>query len=81
VSALRDWRLALTFNDGLAGTVELSGVVNGPEPGVFHALRDPDYFARVFLDCGAPTWPNGAGLAPDAMHEAIRREGVWRVYD
>ena len=33
-------------------------------------LRDERYFARVFLECGAPTWPNGFDLAP----EWLRRE-------
>ena len=27
-------------------------------------LKDPAYFARVFLDLGAPTWPNGFDMAP-----------------
>jgi hypothetical protein len=27
-------------------------------------LRDPAYFARVFLEDGAPTWPNGLTLHP-----------------
>ena len=34
-------------------------------------LRDPAYFARVSVDFGAPTWPNGYDLALNAeMAEA-----------
>lgn len=81
VGVLPDWRLTVTFNDGATGIVELAGLVNGPDAGVFAALRDPVFFARVFLDCGAPAWPNGADLAPDAMHRDIRQTGVCRIAD
>jgi hypothetical protein len=33
-------------------------------------LRDESYFARVFLELGAPTWPNGF----DISLEWLRRE-------
>ena len=28
-------------------------------------LRNEIYFARVFLELGAPTWPNGFDIAPE----------------
>ncbi|GMU49797.1 MAG: hypothetical protein AMXMBFR31_20230 [Candidatus Desulfobacillus denitrificans] len=79
VDVLPEWRLAVTFNDGLTGTLDLAELVNGPDAGVFEALRDPGFFARVFLDCGAIAWPNGADLAPEVMHEEILRNGTWRL--
>ena len=33
-------------------------------------LRDPVFFARAFLEFGAPTWPNGF----DMSLERLRRE-------
>ena len=81
LSVLPEWRLAVTFNDGSSGIVDVSALVNGPDAGVFEALRDPAFFATAYLDCGAVTWPNGADLAPDAMHKEIRRCGVWRILD
>ncbi|OGR03147.1 MAG: hypothetical protein A2284_00120 [Deltaproteobacteria bacterium RIFOXYA12_FULL_61_11] len=30
-------------------------------------LRDPAYCASVFLEAGAPCWPNGYELCPDAI--------------
>jgi hypothetical protein len=38
-------------------------------------LKDPAYFARVFLEYGAPTWPNGSDMAPDALYDDMRRAG------
>lgn len=81
LSALPEWQLAVTFNDGLTGIVDLSALVHGPDAGVFEALRDPAFFAQAYLDCGAVTWPNGADIAPDTMHKEIRRNGVWRILD
>ena len=81
LSVLPDWQLAVTFNDGSSGIVDVSALVQGPDAGVFEALRDPAFFATAYLDCGTVAWPNGADLAPDAMHKEIRRRGVWRIMD
>ena len=81
LSVLPEWQLAVTFNDGSSGIVDLSALVQEPDAGVFEALRDPAFFATATLDCGAVTWPNGADLAPDAMYKEIRRCGVWRILD
>ncbi len=81
LSVLPAWQLAVTFNDGLSGIVDVSALANGADAGIFEALRDPAYFASATLDCGAVTWHNGADLAPDAMHREILRCGVWRILD
>lgn len=59
--------LQLTFSDGVTKRVDLAPLMRGP---IFEPLRDPDYFARVELDedFGAVQWPNGADLAPEALH-------------
>lgn len=81
LSVLPQWRLAVTFNDGLNGIVDVSALVVGPDAGVFEALRDPTFFAQAYLDCGAVAWPNGADIAPGAMHKEIQRSGVWHILD
>lgn len=60
--------LRVAFNDGTSKTVDLWPLLEGP---VFQPLRDPNYFARVLLDpvCGTVVWPNGADLAPEALHQ------------
>ena len=48
--------------------VDLSADLWGP---AFEPLKDPARFAEVFLEHGAPTWPNGADIAPDAIYEDL----------
>lgn len=81
VSALPDARLRVTFVDGTSGEVEMGGFLRSSalDGTVFEALRDPAMFAQVRVVLGAVQWPNGADLAPDAMYDAIRENGVWIV--
>ena len=39
-------------------------------------LRDPAYFARVFLEDGAPTWPNGFDASPGWLRREIEAKGA-----
>ena len=52
------------FSDQAVGVHDFSVMVQEQGP-LVTPLRDPDYFARVFLDLGAPTWPNGFDVAPN----------------
>ncbi|MCW5714278.1 MAG: DUF2442 domain-containing protein [Bauldia sp.] len=65
------YRLAVEFSDGSHGTHDFAGVVGATGP-MLAPLRDKAYFARVFLEMGAPTWPNGFDVAP----EWLRREMI-----
>ena len=66
---LGGFRMRLRFSDGSGGTHDFSAMVQEPGP-MMHPLRDAAYFARVFLEFGALTWPNGFDIAP----EWLRRE-------
>jgi hypothetical protein len=61
-----EFKIKLAFNDGVEGTIDFSDWLTGP---VFEPLRDPSYFARFFLEGGTVTWPNGADIAPETLHE------------
>jgi hypothetical protein len=72
-----DYQLTVEFRDGTVGHANLRPLVFADNAGVFEALRDPDLFARAFVDLGAVTWPNGLDLAPDAMYDVIRAGSVF----
>ena len=64
-----DFKIWLAFNDGIRGTVDFADWLTGP---VFEPLRDPAYFARFFVEGGTVTWPNGADIAPETLHERAK---------
>jgi hypothetical protein len=68
------YRLFFEFSDGTEGERDFSEMMKSEGPMV-QPLKDPAYFARVFIDYGAPTWPNGFDMAPDALYEDMRRAG------
>jgi hypothetical protein len=69
LDVLDDYRLRLTFDDGLTGDVDLTNLLDaGP---VFQPLRDPRLFAQVYIDPQTRTvaWPGGIDLDPEGLHE------------
>ena len=60
--------LYLEFDDGVTKRVDVYPLLSGP---IFEPLLDPAYFARMELDedFGVVQWPNGADLAPEALHD------------
>jgi Protein of unknown function (DUF2442) len=70
VSPLDGYRLNLSFSDGTAGIFDLAPSLAKAGPMV-EPLKDSKFFARVFLENGAPTWPNGYDLAPWALHKEL----------
>jgi hypothetical protein len=77
VAVLSDYRLQIRFVDGTEGEVDMSGLVNRVQAGVFEKLRDRTLFAQAAVSLGAVTWPGDIGLAPDAMYDEIKKNGRW----
>ena len=74
-----DYRLAVTFQDGTNGIVDFSSVLTARECGIFAALKDKACFDQARLELGVVTWPNGADMDPDWMHEQVRVNKLWSV--
>jgi len=81
VIVLPDAQLDVSFVDGTTGKVDMRNFLSSPtvDGTVFESLRDPALFAEARVVIGAVQWPNGADLAPDAIHDAIRESGIWVV--
>ena len=73
VTHLGNYRLFLTFNNGMAGEVDLIGRLSGE---VFEPLRDPLLFATAKQHPIAKTvtWENGADLAPEFLFDLMREQ-------
>jgi uncharacterized protein DUF2442 len=71
---LGGFRLRVQFNDGSEGVHDFSAMVK--EPGsMLEPLRNDGYFARMFLEFGAPTWPNGFDIAPEWLRREMAAAG------
>ena len=79
LSVLPEYRLSLTFLDGVQGIADLSGLVRSENAGLFAELADLDLLSRATLELGAVTWPNGTDLDPDWLHEVISKSGEWKA--
>jgi Protein of unknown function (DUF2442) len=72
-----DYRLAIKFSDGTEGEHDFADMIaEGGE--MVEPLRDAAFFARVFLDDGILTWPNGFDLDSIALHMEMKERGQLR---
>lgn len=71
VQYLRDYVIAVRFNDGAAGEVDLSSELEGE---VFAPLQDLSLFRTVKVDPFLQTivWDNGADLAPEFLYDHLK---------
>ena len=77
VEPLVGHRLSISFSDGTEGEYDFSEMVAlGGE--MVEPLRDSAFFARVFLDDGILTWPNGFDLDSIALHMDMQKRGLLR---
>ena len=67
VEHLGEYRLLLTFSDGLVRELDFAGVLEGA---VFETLKDVGVFSSAAVDevAGTIGWPNGVDLDPDVLH-------------
>lgn len=75
VKPIDGFKLELRFSDGTSGVLDCSAIVAEDGPMV-KPLREPAFFARVFLEYGAPTWPNGYDIAPWTVKTELEAAGA-----
>ena len=78
VEVLQAYRLALTFDDGTAGTVDLSGLAG---KGVFACWNDHVVFAQVRIGAsGELVWGDQVDLCPDALYLKVTGKQLEEVF-
>lgn len=69
------YKLKLLFSDKKVKIVDIESIIKKSK-GLFHPLKDIDYFKKVSLDDSqyplSICWPNGADLCPDVLYEMGR---------
>ncbi len=77
IDRLGGHRLRVRFSDGSFGEHDFAGMAKEQGP-LLEPLRDAEYFASVFLEFGAPTWPNGFDIAPEWLRREMQAAGELR---
>jgi hypothetical protein len=80
IKRLGGYVLQIAFSDGTVGTRDFAEIkVRAGE--MVAPLKDADYFARVFIEDGALTWPNGYDWDPIALHDEMKARGLLHPVD
>ncbi len=66
--------LRIAFSDGSVGGHDFSSTA-ARDGEMVRPLKDPAFFARVFVELGALTWPNGFDLDPIALRGVVEIGG------
>ena len=77
VRRLGGFELELEFSDDSIGVRDFESIVQKSGT-MIEPLKDPSYFARVFIEDGALTWPNGYDWDPIALHDEMKAAGLLR---
>ena len=77
VESVGGFRLRVRFSDGSAGEHDFATLIDEGGPMV-KPLRDPAFFARVFVEMGVPTWPNGFDVDAINLHMSMEAAGELR---
>jgi hypothetical protein len=75
LKALDGHRLWLRFSDGSEGVRGFADVIAAGGPMV-EPLKSQNYFARAFVEMGAPIWPNGFDADPINLYMELRDAGA-----
>ncbi|MEX0811181.1 MAG: DUF2442 domain-containing protein [Chitinophagales bacterium] len=63
---LKEYKLELSFNDGLRRTIDLKKHLAGP---IYQPLKNVEYFKSFTLNRWTIEWENGADFAPEFLHK------------
>jgi hypothetical protein len=77
VRRLGGFKLELEFSDGTFGARDFGSILQ-KSGRMVELLKNPTYFARVFIKDGALTWPNGYDWDPIALHDEMKTAGLLR---
>jgi hypothetical protein len=68
---MEDHKLRIQLSNGKMGIFDVSSYL---ERGVFHELRDPQYFQRVKVAFGGIMWPHEQDFSADTIEYELEEE-------
>lgn len=64
VAPVEGYRLAVRLSNGKAGTFDVSPYL---DKGIFHELKDKEYFSKVRIAFGGVAWPHAQDFSADTI--------------
>jgi len=74
IQAVTPFRILVRFNDGATGVHDCAKDIAGDGP-ILAQMHDPNFFGRVTLEFGAPTWPSSFDMCPDWLRMEMEAAG------
>jgi hypothetical protein len=71
-SYVSNYTLNVTFSDGLSAEIDFHPWIE--KFPFFAPLKDIAYFKNFEIDGWTVSWPNGADIAPETLHEIAVRQ-------
>ena len=72
---LGNYQVAVFFSDNKEGVFDGTALLQRHGT-LIEALRDENFFKRLFVDTGALCWPNGLELSPSRLYENCKMTAV-----
>ena len=72
---LGEYRLEVTFDDGVTGEIDLRNEIVG-QGGILEPLENLDFFRRVMVnpEVGTLVWPNDVDLCPTVLYSLATKK-------
>ena len=70
-SYVNEYNIAVEFNDGVAGKVDLRTTIFNDHRKIFQELQNIEKFKDFHLECDTVVWANGLDLAPEYIHDKL----------
>lgn len=71
---IEGYQIALAFNDGYKGTVDLKDILMQEKRKIFQPLKDKEYFKNFSMRLNTICWENEADFAPEFLRELAERQ-------
>lgn len=69
-----DYKIFITFDDGVEGVVDLKSFLLDQDCGVFARLRDKEEFKNFTVDGHTLTWGDDLDLAPEFLRDLLMKK-------
>lgn len=70
-SYIEEYRIHVTFNDGVTGEIDFAGEFDGE---IFEPLKEVAYFQQFRIEGHTLAWENGADFAPEYLRNLVSPE-------